>query len=396
VRTDKRLLSGWRRKLLFLSAGTVLGLGLCEVLLRLSPLSYPVFDTYDDVRGFALRPGKQGWYDKEGRAYVSVNKLGYRDEEHSLEKPADVFRILFLGDSFTEARQIDLPDTFWKQVESNLNADARMAGKRAEVISCAVGGYSTTQELLTLHMHGLGFEPDLVVLAMYLGNDVSGNSKRISQQYGLETFQPFHVYQGSRMVLDDSFREPSLRYLKQRFMLTAIHHSRLLEVINQLRRELEIKQIQRISQREDFRIGAREEVYDAPRNHAWREAWLITQDLLVVMRDDVARAGARFLVATLSTEDQVLPSVQRRRDLEQKLGVDDLFYAERRLRDFGAREGIDVVTLAERMQAAADETGVFFHGFEDTAMGIGHWNKDGHTIAAEILTEEILSRGLAP
>jgi hypothetical protein len=379
----------------FLAGGTVLGLALCEVLVRLSPLSYPVFDTYDDVRGFALRPGKSGWYDKEGRAYVSVNHLGYRDEEHSQEKPAGVFRILFLGDSFTEARQIDLPDTFWKQVERNLNADERMAGKRVEVISCAVGGYSTTQELLTLHMHGLGFEPDLVVLCMYLGNDISGNSKRISQMYGLETFQPFHAYEGSRMVLDNSFRKLGLQYLKQRFMLTAIHYSRLLEVVNQLRRELQIRRIERISLREDFRIGARDEIYVPPRNQSWNEAWLITQDLLRMMREDVTRAGARFLVATLSTQEQVNPDADRRRDLLEKLQVADLFYSERRLREFGAENSIEVVTLAERMQAAAAETGVFFHGFEKT-MGVGHWNKNGHTIAAEVLTEEILSRGLAP
>ena len=37
--------------------------------------------------------------------------------------------------------------------------------RRVEVISCAVGGYSTTQALLTLQLHGLAFEPDLVLVS---------------------------------------------------------------------------------------------------------------------------------------------------------------------------------------------------------------------------------------
>ncbi|MGI9492664.1 MAG: hypothetical protein ACR2QF_09725 [Geminicoccaceae bacterium] len=54
----------------------VVGLVLCEVALRLAGVSYPVFDIYDEELGIKLKPGKEGWYRKEGEAYLEINSLG--------------------------------------------------------------------------------------------------------------------------------------------------------------------------------------------------------------------------------------------------------------------------------------------------------------------------------
>ena len=49
------------------------------------------------------------------------HSLGYRDVEHTREKPPGVFRIAVLGDSMTEARQVSIADTFCKQLEKRLS-----------------------------------------------------------------------------------------------------------------------------------------------------------------------------------------------------------------------------------------------------------------------------------
>ena len=358
-------------------------------------VSHPVFDTYDAVRGVALRPGKRGWYTKEGSAYLEINSLGYRDVEHSPAKADGVIRIAFLGDSFTEARQVALDDTYWKQVERRLNADEQRANLRYESLGFGIGGYGTTQELLTLRLHALQFTPDLVVLAMFLGNDLAENSQRISAATD-DSFRPFHVYRQGELVLDNSFRDPSLSFLKNGFLLTAIHYSRLLEVANQWRRDRQGRDRQQRYRRPAMLLGSYDEVYAPPADATWTEAWSITEDLVAQMHAEVTQAGARFVLVTLSTEAQVDPDPDRRATLQRTLGVDDLFYSEKRLRAFGAVRGVTVITLADRMQTEAESRKTYFHGFGNVAVGHGHWNVDGHTAAAAILAQELVAKGLVP
>lgn len=108
--------------------------------------------------------GKElSFYDYQGAS----NSLGYRDVEHAVQKPPGVYRIVVLGDSIAAGLKVDrFEDTFPPLLQKLL--DAR--GLRAEVISFAVSGYNTQQEVETLEEKGLRYQPDLVLLAYSLGN----------------------------------------------------------------------------------------------------------------------------------------------------------------------------------------------------------------------------------
>ena len=90
-----------------IALATLIALLLGEGALRLTGISFPVFEIQDEARGVALKPGKEGWYRKEGEALVRINSHGYRDAERALAKPAGTLRIAVLGASFVEARQED-------------------------------------------------------------------------------------------------------------------------------------------------------------------------------------------------------------------------------------------------------------------------------------------------
>ena len=224
-------------KAVLVCLGLIAGLVIGEIGLRIAGISYPVFDAYDHDRAIALKPGKAGWYYGEGGAYVRINNQGYRDVEHGKQKPQGVFRIAVLGDSFTEARQVDIEKTFWKKLETTLQDHPEFGGRKIEVLNFGIGGYGPPQELLTLKLHALSFSPDLVVLAFCPGNDVAQNSKELVRhmQSG-NRFAPFYALRDNRLVLDSSFRDLSVDYVERRFLLTAIHYSRFLELINQARR----------------------------------------------------------------------------------------------------------------------------------------------------------------
>ena len=57
----------------------------------------------------------------------------------------------------------------------------------------------------------------------------------------------------------------------------------------------------------------------------------------------------------------------------------------------GKRRGFDVLTLAPMFQAYAQEHNVFLHGFENSGIGIGHWNQEGHRLAGKLIAEKSCS-----
>lgn len=97
------------------------------------------------------------------------NSMGFRDVEHDFEKPPGVFRILGLGDSFTEGAGVDFSSTYLYRLEEMLN---RREGNhpRVEIIKAGIGGYSAEPERLLLQYYGVKFHPDLILVGI-LTND---------------------------------------------------------------------------------------------------------------------------------------------------------------------------------------------------------------------------------
>ncbi len=374
--------------------GTVLALVVGEVGLRLAGISFPVFETYDDTRGVVLQPGKEGWYRKEGEALVRINRFGYRDIERPLEKPKGTYRIAVLGDSFVEARQVALEETFASRLARALPACRALAGRAVEVLNFGVSGYATTEALLTLRKDALRFAPDLVLLALYPGNDVGENSKAVMQGASPDWRmpKPIHVYSATgELVLEPTFR-PSLW---RRALYVGIHHSRILEVVNEARKTWEVRQMKQASQTRDiFDLGISKEVYAPPADAAWRDAWRVTEGLLARMKGEAKRGGARLIVATVTMSEQVHPDAAVRSMVERRLGVSNLLYPEERVAEVGARHGFAVIGLAQPLQAIATREQVHLHGFKNTVLGHGHWNERGHRAAAEVIAGELCTRGL--
>jgi hypothetical protein len=103
---------------------------------------------------------------------------GFRDYERTYEKPANVFRILVLGDSYIEAFQVQQEDSFTAQLEKMLNA--QISSVRLDVVSLGQSGFGTAEEYLRYINVGVAYKPDLVVLAFTIGNDFRNNSKLLN------------------------------------------------------------------------------------------------------------------------------------------------------------------------------------------------------------------------
>ena len=96
---------------------------------------------------------------------VSINSKGLRDREFAYSKPAGVFRILALGDSFTMGWGVPVEDTFSKRIEKILDRTSKV-----EVLNGGVGNYNTLQELTAYELEYSKYDPDLVLLCFYVND----------------------------------------------------------------------------------------------------------------------------------------------------------------------------------------------------------------------------------
>jgi len=392
----------FRAKLALILFGLLVGLTIAELGLRVVGYSYPGFYMADATRGYSLIPGMEGWYRKEGEAYVRINSDGLRDREHAKAKAPDTIRIAVLGDSYAEAFQVPVEQSFWAIMEEKLAEGGYAPNKQIEVLNFGVSGYGTAAELLTLRERVWDYEPDIVLLAVTTNNDVSDNSRELKKT----DEAPYFIYREGKLVLDDSFRTSRAFVLRQskvsRLGRWIKDHSRCLQAINEAHRGFKALLASSRSRyntsspepaKSDVRarseeLGIDNLVYLEPDNRVWNDAWRVTEGLIVAMRDEVHSRGARFVVVTLSNGPQVLPDPKARQAFMGRLGVDDIFYPDNRIRSLCLREHIPVITLALELQAYAEKSGSFLHGF-GSDLGNGHWNAVGHRVAGELIAQKL-------
>ncbi len=165
------LAGGWKR----------FGLLLGSLLLSLLPAEgflqlffRPWFTTLyrpDPVLLHALVPGAFKIFRRlpvnGGKAVpVRVNSLGFRGKEFSPDK--DRFRVMVYGDSFIEGEFSPLEETFCERLRFHLEKRGK---KKVQVVNAGVVGYGPGQALLKMEEEIPRFHPDLLVEAVYAGND---------------------------------------------------------------------------------------------------------------------------------------------------------------------------------------------------------------------------------
>jgi hypothetical protein len=340
-------------RLVLLLFGTLLALLLAEIVLRAIGYSSPVFYSVDSSRGYALTPNMQGWYRKEGTTYITVNSDGLRDVEHATAKPTDTFRIAIIGDSYSEALQVNIDETFWKILEQKLNGCGdKFEKKKIEVINFGVSGYGTAQEFLTLRERAWKYSPDLVLLAVTTNNDITDNYRAFKR-----TEIPYFVYRGEELMLDDSFKNSAKFKFETSFLSRTgswfRDNLRVIQGIQEGQTGLKywwkkgssaataasIASMMAAEQATAEKsaappppaagdVGIDNEIYRVPKDDQWKEAWRVTEGIILQMHEETQAHGAKFVVVTLSNGAQVLPDPKQRADQLAYLGVEDIFYPD--------------------------------------------------------------------
>lgn len=383
IQTDQvRRRRGWVFRLIAVSLSLMLAAIIGEVGVRLfyPPDCIYVFDPHVGVR----LPSSSLFFDRnEGRVWVRTSSQSLRDREHTMQKPANVYRIVVLGDSFSEAVQVEQSETFWSVLEANLNADKVLPGKTVEVINFGVSGYGTVQEWQMLKHYAGQFQPDLVLLAFFPGNDVRNNSWKLETQVGT----PFARVEGDELKFDPIANPiPPGSWLW--FKDACIKSSRLLRLAYRLKAGLQSRRQSGTALWSEPGLDC--EAFAPPQDPAWTEAWEITRLALRETQQEANRLGAKFVVAVVTNPIEVSVNTDKEVAVTQHLNVPRLDYADRRLDEFAREFDFPIVHLTPEFRERARRDQIWFHGFPHTSLGTGHWNCDGHRFAGQILTRELM------
>lgn len=380
--------------------GLLMGVIIGEVGLRVAGIKgYPKignfgesaptrFHTSDPDLGWKLKPGVSGDWKEEGASFVQVNSEGLRDREHTKAKPPNTLRVAVLGDSFTEAIHVPVEQTFWSKLERKLgNCEAVKGRKNVEVINFGVQGYGTAQELVMLRKKVWDYNPDIVVLAFFTGNDIINNSPKL--EYDL--YRPFFVYDASgKLVPDMSFRnrapidrnERAVSFV-DRLPTLLVNNSRILQVVKKADIEMKKRQLS-----EDFTALSTKNL-KPPEDAVWENAWRVTEGSIVTLRNEVVQKNADFLLVVIGDPIQVDRDPAKRKKFMQENNIQNLFYPDRRLEKLGNREGFRVLTLAEQFQGYAEKYQVCAHGFDNSVPCGAHWNELGHRLASIKISQNL-------
>lgn len=365
-------------------ASTAVALGSIEVAFYFFGPGYQEqFLMIDAVRGWRLRPGFAGWTADENTLWVRINSDGLRDAEHTRRKPDHTFRVAILGDSYMQGMNVPLEETYASHLQRQLASCFNVTGWAVETVNFGTSGYSTTQEWITYRDQASAYAPDLVLTAFYSGNDVRDNSPVFS-----DAPAPFLVRDGGDWRLDQSFAETidqpmSLRTrvrqaITSRFRTATLLYRTYADVRSWIDSEADHDGDQR-------RWDEDADASRPPDDPDFEAAWQATEAALTRITAAARDAHAEPWIVTLTYAQQVDPDLAKRRALARALGVDDLYYSERRIAKLGATIGAHVVTLAPALAEYTASHHTYINGGLNarTPPGRGHWNATGNRIAAE-------------
>jgi lysophospholipase L1-like esterase len=330
-------------------------LAIAELALQIA--DFPKSDFSPWVRmhdtGYGYAPSLHRRMTRPGEYDVAfdTNALGLRDEEVGAKQGK---RVLLLGDSFATGYGIEREQTFADLLEKRLGA---------EIVNAAVGGYEIVHQTRYFAGRGLSLEPDLVVYALYLGNDLSRNDEWL-------------------VAKDGALISP-----KKDFPLRVAHEIKLRVLAKQLGYRLKMSAERGRGEWEphaDYLLTA-ERTLSAPARADYGRA----EELLRVLRDEVRESGARFFIVLIPYRTMVDPAAlaalrERIPDLDGRF---DFSLPGRRTAEILDRLGIEHMDVSPALAAH------FAGGGEPLYFPVdGHLNARGNEVVAAAIEPVLRTR----
>ncbi len=328
-----------------------------ELVLRIAGPVLPgdyqttTFTAWSEEFGRQNLPNSQGWRrSSEYTTYVRVNSKGLRGPEIEHAKPPGEFRVLALGDSYTFALQVREEQTFVVLLQDSLQVPN--AGVRFQTINAGADGWSTIHQYAWFGEEGFRYQPDVVVLMFFVGNDPGENADIVRSPAQLDRLLG---------LAGPGPSSPLRRALAESSAVWSLLEYGVLAKLDQPESPADLRRRSRAARAAD--VDRRE------------RGWEVSQALFERLRDRVAEHGARLLVVGIPT-------------------VELLSAADRPptpLRDIAGEVAVPALDLLDPFRSVPADLRERLY-FEKNR----HWTPDGHDLAARVVAAELRRLGLVP
>ncbi|MDX1548373.1 MAG: GDSL-type esterase/lipase family protein [Rhodothermales bacterium] len=354
--------------LALVGGGLVLALGLAEGAVRLAApqdLDHSIsWYQAHPVYRFRHRAGldrRAKWFTYY---HLRTNARGLRGAREIPYDPAGRWRVLIHGDSFTFGNGLDEDDLFATRTERLLH---QRGLTRAQVVNMGVSASGTSLQYLYFREEGRRYRPNVVVIAVFLGNDFLDDARdgAFTLEEGRLVEQPFEVPLAKRLTDTGLYqffaaRSHLLVFVRDRFT--------------------------RLPGAQDDEAAAYTDARRFPARYALNEA------VLLRFVEAAEAEGAVPVVLLLPTPWQLLSAHGRPAD-------GDYFplaerYREALLETCRAQALRCLDATPALAAATADPWRLFLHDAEGQADF--HYNADAHAVVATLLTDTLAGLYGAP
>jgi hypothetical protein len=341
----------------------------------LDPYLFKGFYEYDPDLGFRVRPYS---HDADG---ARTNRFGFNARDYPLQKTPGTVRILVVGDSYNWAGGRD--GNYTALLERKFRH-----GEGEHKIDVINAGYPQThpgEELAMLKKYGLQYNPDLVVLGFFMGNDFfDGDPDR------------------KRIVVNGIYVDISRRREMRILGYPIVPQSRLLLLLQQKYKVYaESRRAERDGRDQHGQRGVlSEETYlliekgrleffsfSHLRSGTYQSRIDYILRCISEMNELLKSRRIKFVVAiypdVFQVNEKVLQTVLERFGLARE--DYDLDPGRRLLKPFLDGRDIPYIDLTDRFRAEGTKQDLYL--FRGT-----HWNSAGNRLAADILFDELAKR----
>ena len=305
----------------------------------------------DEATGHRHRPGYRGSLTNvvEFNTRVEINDVGLRGPP--LRNEPGRARIVVLGDSFVFGQGVEANQSLSSRLEARLTE----SGQRVEVLNAGVRGYGTAHEAAWLRRYGAPLAPKVVVLGIFLGNDLQDNATPLHD--GLRALTP-----------PQTWHAPVTRYLYAHSHLYRALRAAWYAVAAGARTE-------RLAWLSANFSDASDSPYDRATAKALDEIVQATREM-----------KAELLAVLIPDALQVEPARQAEFDEISRANPAlrlDLAHPNRVFARLLAERGIPTVDLTPAFQARAKEPAPLYLPVDR------HWNAAGHQFAADFIAPRV-------
>ena len=320
----------------------------------------------DRALGWRLQPSWRGSHrHHDFDVSYSINRSGFRGPD-PVEHSPPAKHIAVVGDSFTFGIGVNDHELFTQLMDRRQPAVRR-------VYNYSIPAFSTDQELLLAEQRVFAARPNVLVLVVYLANDLFDNQLTMPLQG--RRGKPMFVLDGNGLSLRNS---PVVDTSGDRTGQPMLIH---MVLGNQpgdstFRQRLEARSFLFRLLSENVLPGPEEDPAFASRHeYALRLFWALIERL----QQGCAAHRIRCVVALMPGSSFV--------EAPASLSAQFQEFFRRSLVEEGARRHIDVVDVANQLRVRHRETAArWFHPNE------GHLNPEGHRVVAAILEESLDAR----